>query len=82
MNVPTLSPTKNIVFSIALAITGVALAGCGNKGPLVKPSDTPAPTQAASTVPAAVDESAAEPVTDPDVTPAAEPASGAPAAQR
>lgn len=81
MNLPTLSPIKNIALLIALAITGLALAGCGNKGPLVRPSDIPAPAPAASTVPA-VDESAAEPITEPDATPVADPATGTPAAQR
>jgi predicted small lipoprotein YifL len=72
------SPMKNIALLIATLIACMALAGCGNKGPLVKPSATPATTPA--TTPAD-----AEPATDPAATPAATPASepdpGTPAAR-
>lgn len=78
MNLPTISPIKNIALLIALSIACVAVAGCGNKGPLVKPSDIPEAAPAASTVPPA----SADPVAEPEVTPVAEPASGTPAAQR
>ena len=48
----------------AAAICLLALAGCGNKGPLVRPSDVPPPAEPAP---------AAEPVPDdstlPDTTP-------------
>lgn len=66
---------KNIALLIAFSIACVALAGCGNKGPLVKPSDIPA------TAPAATQDNV-EPAIDPDATPVSEPASGTPAARR
>lgn len=74
MNVPNLPPIKNIVLLIAISVTCVAVAGCGNKGPLVRPSEIP------ETAPAQTP--AAEPAVEPGETPAAEPASGTPAAQR
>ena len=52
----------------AAAICLLALAGCGNKGPLVRPSDVPPPAEPAP---------AAEPVPDdstlPDTTPPTQP---------
>ena len=77
MNLPTLSPIKNIVLLIVISITCVALAGCGNKGPLVRPSEIPVTASAPAAAP-----TDGEPAAEPDVTPAAETASGAPAAQR
>jgi len=82
MNLSNLSPIKNFVLLIAVSITCVALAGCGNKGPLVKPSDIPESAPAASTVSPDTVEPTTEPVAEPDAKPVAEPASGTPAAQR
>ncbi|MGV8944376.1 LPS translocon maturation chaperone LptM [Thermomonas sp.] len=67
MNSPTVLSMKNTALLIGLAIACAALSGCGNKGPLVKPSVTPAETPATP----AVTPAAAEPVAEPDVTPAA-----------
>ena len=75
MNLPTMPSIKNIALLIAFPIACVALAGCGNKGPLVKPSDIPAAAPAAT--PEKVD-----PATEPDATPAPQPVSGTPAARR
>lgn len=62
---------KIVTLLIASSIACMALAGCGNKGPLVKPSATPAPAPEAA------------PATgEPAPTPASEPASGTPAARR
>ncbi|MGV8922489.1 MAG: LPS translocon maturation chaperone LptM [Thermomonas sp.] len=58
-------------------MTCVALAGCGNKGPLVKPSDIPVPVLAPADASPA-DPQAADPAA---TTPAAEPASDTPAAR-
>ncbi|MDI1254013.1 lipoprotein [Thermomonas sp.] len=72
-------PIKNIALLIALSIACVALTGCGNKGPLVKPSNIPATMPAAKP---AVAPAAAVPASDSVVTPVPEPASGTPAARR
>ena len=72
-------PIKNIALLSALLTVSVILAGCGNKGPLVKPSDIPAKTPVAA---AATVQPAEIPAVDPAVTPASEPASSAPAIPR
>ncbi|MEO6155027.1 MAG: lipoprotein [Thermomonas sp.] len=70
---------KIIALLIAVSIACAALMGCGNKGPLVKPSDIPVTTSAATPADA---EPAPTPATDPAPTPVPEPASGTPAAPR
>ena len=66
---------KNIPLLTVLLVLSVALAGCGNKGPLVKPSDMPAAAPAAT--PAET-----EPAAEPAAAPVPEPTSGTPAARR
>lgn len=72
-------PIKNIALLSAMLTVSVVLAGCGNKAPLVKPSDIPAKTPAE--VPVAV-QPAEVPAADPAAAPASEPASSTPAIPR
>ena len=69
-------PIRNVALPIALMTLCVALSGCGNKGPLVKPSAIPAATPAA-TAPAAE-----QPAGDAATNEAPETGSGTPAARR
>lgn len=68
-------PIKSIALLIALSITCVALSGCGNKGPLVKPSDIPAATPV-------VKPAAAKPAANPAAAPASEAEPDKPATPR
>lgn len=64
-------PIRNVALPFALMTLCVALSGCGNKGPLVKPSDAPATTPAAAT-----------PAGDAAIDETPETGSGTPAARR
>jgi len=63
---------KPVAFAAIAVLSATLLAACGNKGPLVRPSDIPPPAQA---MPAAAP--APAPATDgatlPDTTPPAQP---------
>lgn len=62
---------KTPIVSVAFAALSVALlAGCGNKGPLVRPSDIPPPAEA---MPATALAPARDDATLPDLTPPAQP---------
>ncbi len=38
--------TKPVAFAAIAALSATLLAGCGNKGPLLRPSEVPPPPQA------------------------------------
>ncbi len=58
---------KPVAFAAAAALSTALLAGCGNKGPLVRPSDVPPPQAMPAMAPAADD------ATLPDLTPPVQP---------
>jgi predicted small lipoprotein YifL len=65
---------KPVAFAAIAALSLTLLAACGNKGPLVRPSDIPPPAEA---VPAATSAPAPAPATEgatlPDTTPPTQP---------
>ena len=61
---------KPVAFAAVAALSLALLAGCGNKGPLVRPSDAPPPAQA---MPAIAPAPAADDAILPDLTPPAQP---------
>jgi predicted small lipoprotein YifL len=61
---------KPVAFAAIAVLSATLLAACGNKGPLVRPSDIPPPAQA---MPAAAPAQATDGATLPDTTPPAQP---------
>jgi predicted small lipoprotein YifL len=61
---------KSVAFAAIAALSATLLAACGNKGPLVRPSDIPPPAEA---MPAAAPAPATDGATLPDTTPPAQP---------
>jgi predicted small lipoprotein YifL len=57
-----------IMFAASAALSVALLAGCGNKGPLVRPADIPPPAEAMPGTAPATDDA-----TLPDLTPPAQP---------
>lgn len=60
---------KTVAFAAVAALSAALLAACGNKGPLVRPSDIPPPVEAMPATPPP----AAEGATLPDTTPPVQP---------
>jgi predicted small lipoprotein YifL len=61
---------KPVAFAAIAVLSATLLAACGNKGPLVRPSDIPPPAQA---MPAAAPAQATDGATLPDTTPPPQP---------
>ena len=59
---------KTVAFAAIAALSAALLAACGNKGPLVRPSDIPPPVEAMPATPPP-----AEGATLPDTTPPVQP---------
>ena len=67
-----MTPRKFLPVAAALCL--LALAGCGNKGPLVRPADAPPPAEPMPAAPAApAAETAPDASTLPDTTPPTQP---------